>query len=205
MLLSKLEPETGKYEMRGKPEAFRGNFVYAVSGKKNFGEGSTLGLALLFLGASLLEQYAGDESGESRQQPLNPPGLNRLKICQVLHRVNGAHSDRRQKATQSCEEGNEGSHRKAKPFLHILELQDTKQAYRPRPSGVGADFRSTFSSAAMAKSCADHEFRLAAIANLNHSRNGGLGLGWRRTPELLPCVVDNLRHMDIPEHLMASQ
>jgi hypothetical protein len=57
----------------------------------------------------------------------------------------------------------------------------------------------------MAKFGADHEFSMAAIANLDHGWNRSLGLGNRRTPEFLRCVVDNLGHVISPSHSIASQ
>src|SRR5258708_6195992 len=50
----------------------------------------------------------------------------------------------------------------------------------------------------MTKSGTDHKLGLTAITNLNHGRDGGLGLGNRRTPEFLRCVIDNLRHVNSP-------
>jgi hypothetical protein len=57
----------------------------------------------------------------------------------------------------------------------------------------------------MTKLGSDHEFGLTTVANLDHGRDDGLGWGNRRTPELLRCVINNLRHVDFPKHLMASQ
>jgi len=57
----------------------------------------------------------------------------------------------------------------------------------------------TGSTAIMAKSGADHKLSLAAIANLDHRWDRNLGLGNRRTPEFLRCVVDNLGHVDLPK------
>jgi len=54
---------------------------------------------LFFSRAGLLQEYASHEGDLRRQQPLNPPELNGLKVGQVLNRVNDTDRNRCQKAT----------------------------------------------------------------------------------------------------------
>jgi hypothetical protein len=124
-----------------------------------------------------------------------------LEIGQSLNRINDAYRDRCQKASHSGEERDERGHRKAKPLLDVMEFKDVEKLQGAHPAMPDRRFDPwlTGSSAIMAKSGADHELGPAAIANLDHGWNRNLGLGNRRTPKLLRCVVDNLGHVDLPK------
>jgi hypothetical protein len=126
--------------------------------------------------------------------------LNSLKISQRLDRINDAYRDCCQKASHSSEERDERGHGKAKPFLHVVEFKDLEKLQGAHPAMPDRRFDPwlTGSPAIMAKSGANHELGLAAIANLNHGWDRNFGLGNRRTPKLLRCVVDNLGHVDLP-------
>ena len=75
-------------------------------------------------------------------------------------------------------------------FKNVSVSQGTRRLTAERARATGLRLKS--SPGAMAISCTNHEFGLAAVANLDHGRNGGLGWGNRRTPELLRRVIDDL-------------
>jgi hypothetical protein len=170
---------------------------------RNPGEelGSKSAFELLLFGTRLLQQDSGGESHQRRQQPLHAPRLDRLEIGQSLNRINDAYCDRCQKASHSGEERDERGHGKAKPFLDVVEFKDLEKLQGVHPAMPDRRFDPwlTGSPAIVAKSGADHKLGLAAITNLDHGRDGNLGLGNRRTPKLLRCVVDNLGHVDLPK------
>ena len=124
-----------------------------------------------------------------------------MKVSQRLNRVNDAYRNRCQKASYSGEERDERGHGKAKPFLHVVEFKDMEKLQCVHPAMPDRRFDPwlTGSSAIVAKSGADHELGPAAITNLDHRWDRNLGLGNRRTPEFLRCVVDNLGHVVLPK------
>src|SRR5580704_9008068 len=124
---------------------------------------------LLFFGTRLLQQDSSSESHQRRQQPWHAPRLDSLEIGQSLNRVNDAYRDRCQKASHSGEERDERGHRKAKPFLHVVEFKDVEKLQGAHPAMPDRRFDPWLagSPAIVAKSGADHELGLAAIANFD--------------------------------------